>query len=149
LFFVPTAIVYHARGGTVGATYFQRINNVTWYTRNHLVTLIKNYELETLLKLSPIILTVEIIKIFYLATVKKNLKLSYAALKGILQVMTDLRVILRKRSETQSFRTVSDKEILQVMHPFNPWLLRLFLVKQSKAERLVLHSNPPIKVRPD
>ena len=50
VFFVPTAIVYHARGGTVGATYFQRINNVTWYTRNHLVTLIKNYELKTLLK---------------------------------------------------------------------------------------------------
>lgn len=149
LFFVPTAIVYHARGGTVGATYFQRINNVTWYTRNHLVTLIKNYELETLFKLSPIILTVEIIKIVYLATVKKNSKLSYAALKGILQVMTDLRVILQKRSETQSFRAVSDKEILQVMHPFNPWLLRLFLVKQSKAERLVLHSNPPIKGRPN
>jgi GT2 family glycosyltransferase len=149
VFFVPTAIVYHARGGTVGATYFQKINNVTWYSRNHLVTLIKNYELKTLVKLLPITLTVEIIKISYLATVKKNLKLSYAALKGILQVMTDLRVILRKRSETASFRTVSDKEILQVMHPFNPWLLRLFIEKQSKAERLVLHSNPPIKLGTD
>ncbi|MGD0644137.1 MAG: glycosyltransferase family 2 protein [Candidatus Bathyarchaeia archaeon] len=147
VFFVPTAKVYHARGGTVGATYFQRINNVTWYTRNHLATLIKNYELKTLVKLSPIIMSVETIKIVYLATVKKNLKLSYAALKGILQVTRDLNIILRKRAEIQSFRTVSDKEILQVMHPFNPWLLRLFLVKQAKSERLVLHSTPPIKLR--
>lgn len=145
--FAPKAIVYHARGGTVGATYFQRVNNVTWYTRNHLVTLIKNYQLETLIKLSPIILTVELIKIVYLALVKKNLRLSYAALKGILQVIADRRIILKKRFETQSFRAVSDKEILKVMHPFNPWLLRLFLVKQSKAERLVLNSNPPINWR--
>ena len=144
IFFVPTAIVYHARGGTVGATYFQRINNVMWYTRNHLVTLIKNYELETLFKLSPIILTVELIKIIYLATAKKNLKLASAASKGVIQVMRDLRIIMQKRSETQRIRSVSDKVILKVMHPFNPWLLRLFLVKQSKAERLVLQSNPPI-----
>jgi GT2 family glycosyltransferase len=147
VFFVPTAIVYHARGGTVGATYFQRVNNVTWYTRNHLVTLIKNYELKTLLRLSPIILTVELIKILYLALVKKNLIISYAALKGILQVMADRRVILQKRVKTQSFRAVSDNEILQIMHPFNPWLLRLFLAKQSKSERLVLNSYPPINWR--
>jgi GT2 family glycosyltransferase len=147
IFFVPTAKVYHARGGTVGATYFQRVNNVTWYTRNHLATLIKNYQLRTLLKLSPIILTVEAIKIGYLATVKKNLKLSYAAFKGILQVTRDLRVILQKRAQIQRIRTVSDQEIMQVMHPFNPWLLRLFLEMQAKSERLVLQTTPPIKMR--
>jgi GT2 family glycosyltransferase len=147
IFFVPTAKVYHARGGTVGATYFHRVNNVTWYTRNHLATLIKNYQLKTLLKLSPIILTVEVIKIGYLATVKKNLKLSYAAFKGILQVTKDLTVILQKRAQIQRIRTVCDQEIMQVMHPFNPWLLRLFLVMQAKSERLVLHTTPPIKLR--
>lgn len=147
VFFVPTAKVYHARGGTVGATYFQRIKNVMWYTRNHLVALVKNYELKTLLKLSPVILAVETIKIVYLATIKKNWRLSYAALKGILQVLRDLKIVLRKRQEIQRFRAVSDKEILQIMHPFNPWLLRLFLVMQAKSERLVLHTKPPINVR--
>lgn len=147
IFFVPTARVYHARGGTVGATYFQRVNNVTWYTRNHLATLIKNYQLKTLLRLSPIILIVEAIKIGYLAIVKKNLKLSYAAFKGILQVTKDLRIILQKRAQIQGIRTVSDQEIMQVMHPFNPWLLRLFLVMQAKSERLVLNTNPPINLR--
>ena len=147
IFYVPLAKVYHARGGTVGATYFQRVNNVTWYTRNHLVTLIKNYELKTLIRLSPEILTVEFIKIGYLAIVKKNAKLAYAALKGILQITRDLKIIIQKRAEIQRFRSVSDKEIFKVMHPFNPWLLRLFLVKQSKSERLVLHTAPPIKVR--
>jgi len=94
-------------------------------------------------------LTVELIKIIYLATAKKNLKLASAALKGVIQVMKDLRIIMQKRSETQRVRSVSDKVILQVMHPFNPWLLRLFLVKQSRAERLVLRSNPPIHWGPN
>jgi len=147
IFYAPAAKVYHARGGTVGATYFQRVNNITWYTRNHLVTIIKNYELETLVKLTPIVMSVELIKILYLATVKKNTKLANAALKGILQVTRDLRLIFQKREEIQRFRTVPDKEILKMMHPFNPLLLRLFLVKQSRSERLVLHITPPVNVR--
>ncbi len=145
IFYVPNAKVYHARGGTVGATYFQRVNNVKWYTRNHLATLIKNYELKTLIKLSPVILTVEIIKIGYLLIVKKNLPLAKAASKGILQAARDLGIIMRKRQEIQRFRTISDREVFKIMHPFNPWLLRLFLVKQSKSERLVMNNKPPIE----
>ena len=71
VFFVPEAKVYHARGGTVGSTYFQRINNAQWYTKNHIVTLIKNYELGNLVKLLPATLAIENIKILYLLTVRK------------------------------------------------------------------------------
>lgn len=144
VFFVPTAKVYHARGGTVGATYFQRINNVKWYTRNHLVTLIKNYELKTLLKLSAVILAVEMIKILYLLIIKKNWKLSTAASKGMFYVLKDLRVILKKRIEIQKSRKISDKEIMKAMHPFNPWLLRLFLVLQAKGKRLAITTKLPM-----
>jgi GT2 family glycosyltransferase len=147
IFYAPAAKVYHARGGTVGATYFQRVNNITWYTRNHLATIIKNYELKTLFALMPPILAVEMIKIVYLATVKKNLKLARAAFRGLYEAARDLRVILGKRMEVQNFRTIPDSEIFKVMHPFNPFLLRLFLVKQSRSERLVLHTAPPINLR--
>jgi len=144
VFFVPTAKVYHARGGTVGATYFQRVKNVMLYTRNHFVTLIKNYELKTLLKLSPIILVVEILKILYLLIIKKNWKVAYAALNGIFYVLKDLKVILQKRMKVQRIRKISDKEIMKFMHPFNPKLLRLFLVLQAKGKRLILATKPPI-----
>jgi GT2 family glycosyltransferase len=147
IFYAPLAKVYHARGGTVGATYFQRVNNITWYTRNHLATIIKNYELKTLFELIIPILAVEMIKIVYLATVKKNLKLARAAFRGLFEAARDLRIILTKRVEVQNFRTIPDSEIFKVMHPFNPLLLRLFLVKQSRSERLVLHTAPPINLR--
>ena len=144
VFFVPTAKVYHARGGTVGATYFQRINNVKWYTRNHLVTLIKNYELKTLFRLSAIILSVETVKILYLLIIKRNWRLSTAASKGMFYVLKDFRVILRKRMGIQKSRKISDKEIMKSMHPFNPWLLRLFLVFQAKGKRLAITTKVPI-----
>ena len=42
VFFCPASIVYHAGGGTVGRTYFERnIRNIVQYVRNHFVTLIK------------------------------------------------------------------------------------------------------------
>ena len=144
VFFVPTAKVYHARGGTVGATYFQRVKNVMWYTRNHLVTLIKNYELKNLLKLLPIVLAVEIMKILYLPLMKKNWKVAYAALRGIFYVLKDFRIIFQKRMEVQRMRKISDKEIMKFMHPFNPRLLRLFLILQAKGKRLVLSGKPPM-----
>jgi GT2 family glycosyltransferase len=144
IFFIPAARVYHARGGTVGATYFERINNVKWYTRNHIVTLIKNYERNTLLKLSVVVLAVEVTKILYLLIAKKNWKLANAASKGILNVISDSRVILKKRMEIQKSRKVSDKEIMRSMHPFNPWLLRLFLVWQAKGKRLAIEGKPPM-----
>lgn len=144
VFFVPTAKVYHARGGTVGATYFQRIKNVTWYTRNHFATLIKNYQYPTLIKLLPTVLAIESTKIVYLATVRKNWKVSYAALKGVLQALKGLPIIFQRRMEIQRSRTTSDKEILKFMHPFNFFLLTQFLPMQAKGARLILNAEPPI-----
>jgi hypothetical protein len=143
VFFVLGAKVYHARGGTVGSTYFQRINNAKWYTRNHIVTLIKNYELGNLVKLLPVTLSMENLKILYLLAVKKNQKLAIAASKGLLCVLTDLPVILQKRMGVQKLREVSDRVIMKTMHPFNPWSLRLFLVLQAKGKRLAIAANKP------
>ncbi len=136
--FVPTSKVYHARGGTVGSTYFQRINNAKWYTRNHLMTLIKNYEFRTIAKVLPLVLIVESAKILYLLIVKKNQKLAFAASKGIFNVLTDMRIILKKRTYIQQMRKVSDKSIMKSMYPFNPWSLKMFLTLQAKGKRLAI-----------
>ena len=143
--FVPKAIVYHARGGTVGKTYFQRVKNVEWYTRNHFITLIKNYEIGNLVKILPVVLGMEIVKVFYLLIVKKNRKIAFAALRGIYQVVKDFKIILKKRKEVQKIRKISDKEVMKYMHPFRPKLIYSFLVSQSKGNRFILNSNPPIR----
>jgi GT2 family glycosyltransferase len=138
VFFVPTAKVYHARGGTVGATYFYRINNAKWYTKNHIVTLVKNYELTTVVKLLPVILAMESAKIMYLLVVKKNEKLAIAALKGLVSVVKDFGIIFQKRVAVQNTRKISDNAIMKSMHPFNPWSLKLFLMLQAKGKRLAI-----------
>jgi GT2 family glycosyltransferase len=134
--FSSAAKVYHARGGTVGSTYFQRINNTKWYTRNHIVTIIKNYELINILKVLPVVLTIESSKILYLLFIKKNQKLAIAALKGLFTVLKDFPTIFKKRMTVQKMRKVSDNVIMKSMHPFNPWSLRMFLLLQAKGKRL-------------
>lgn len=144
VYFLPSAIVYHARGGTVGRTYFERIKNVEWYTRNHLVTLIKNYQVRNLIKILPIVIAIEVLKILYLLIIKRNHRLAFAALKGIFQVVKDYRIILQKRKEVQRIRKISDEEVMKMMHPFRPELLYSFLVSQSKGNRFIMNADPPI-----
>jgi GT2 family glycosyltransferase len=136
--FASSAKVYHARGGTVGSTYFQRINNTKWYTRNHIVTILKNYELINILQVLPVVLTIESSKILYLMFVKKNQKLAIAASKGLLTVLKDFPTVFRKRMTVQKMRKIPDSVIMKSMHPFNPWSLRMFLLFQAKGKRLAI-----------
>jgi hypothetical protein len=143
-FFVPTAVVYHVRGGTIGPTYYDRINNVETYTRNHLVTLIKNYGTKNLLLNLPVVILLEVGKVFYLAIRGKG-RVALAALSGLFSILRDAKIILGKRKIVQTkVRKVSDKEILKYMVPFNPKFLFKFLGTQAKGERPVINSSPPI-----
>jgi GT2 family glycosyltransferase len=145
VYFAPKSRVYHARGGTVGKTYFDRIPNVKTYTRNHFVTLIKNYEMKHLVKILPMVLIIEIAKVLYLLIIKRNMQVAFAALKGIFQVLKDWKIILEKRKNVQSIRKVSDEEIMKYMHPFRPDLIYSFIVSQSRGERFILDIKPPIR----
>jgi hypothetical protein len=77
-------------------------------------------------------------KFLYLLVVKKNQQLALAASKGLFEVLRDLPTIFKKRAVVQSLRRVSDREIVNSMHPFNPWALRLFLVLQARGKRLAI-----------
>ncbi len=144
VYFAPSAIVYHARGGTVGKIYFKRVKNVEWYTRNHIVTLIKNYENKNLIKILPTVILIELSKITYLLIIKRNKKVAFAAARGLFQVLKDLKHIMQKRKEVQKIRQVSDKEVMKHMHNFEPKLLYSFIVSQSTGKRFVINDNPPV-----
>jgi len=145
VFFVPSSKVYHARGATVGSTYFQRLPNITLYVRNHYVTLIKNYEFRNILKVLPVVTVIEIAKTMYFCANGKW-KTANATIKGLLQVMHDLRIILRKRGEVQRIRKVKDVEIMKLMHPFSLQLLFSFIACQARGKRFISNLRPPIMV---
>jgi len=144
VFFVSSAKVYHVRGATVGTTYFQRLPNVTLYVRNHFVTLIKNYEFRSILKFLPVVMSIEIAKIMYFY-VKGEWKTANAAFKGLLQVVQDIGIIVRKRRKNQGLRKVPDMDIMKLMHPFSPRLLFRFITSQAKGRRFILNAKPPVE----
>jgi len=146
VYFDPKSIVYHARGGTVGGTYFKRkIRNIVQYVRNHYVTLIKNYELKNLIPALFIVSAMQFTKISYFI-VKREFKLANATIRGMVEVIKDFRLILEKRKNVQQkIRKVPDKEIMKYMHPFKPILLYKFMVLQKNEKKFIINSEPPIK----
>ncbi len=144
VFFVPTAIVYHVRGGTQGRTFFQRLRNSTWYTTNHMATLIKNHSAMTLFQTIPFVVTVYVGKAVYLS-LKKKPAFAFAIFKGFFLLLSGLKQTLQKRWIIQNkVRRVPDKEVLKFMVPFNLKLLLSFLTSQSKGNRFILKVQPPI-----
>lgn len=142
--FAPLAIVYHVRGGTIGRTYFERIRNTVLYSRNHIVSLIKNYELKNLLRALPVAIFIDVGKILFLIFKGKS-RIALSNLKGLFLALKDLKIILMKRNKLQhEIRRVCDKEIIKCMVPFNPWALIAFLTSQAKGKRFVINAKPPI-----
>lgn len=145
VYFIPSAVVYHVRGGTIGRTYFQRLLNVKLYTRNHLITLIKNYEWVNVLKTLPVVMTIDFAKIAYLIARRKS-EVALMVLKGILSTLTVMKPTLRERWKIQHIvRKVSDRQIMKCMVPFNPHFLKSFLVEQEKGKRFAFNTRPPIE----
>jgi hypothetical protein len=146
VYFLPSAVVYHARGATVGRTYFDRTRNVTLYTRNHLVTLIKNYEAKSLMKALPLTILIEAAKILYLL-LTGNTTLAIAASEGLIAIVKDRRLLLAKRRETQRIRKIPDSSVMRLMNRFDPRVQLLFLRRQANARRLILNCDPRIRGR--
>jgi len=136
--FVPSAIVYHARGGFVGATVMTRNPlNIATYARNHLATLIKNYELGNLAKALPVVLFFDSAKVVNYA-LNRNVR-ALAVLKGLFMVVKDFKILWRKRLEVQyRIRKVPDSIIQKSMTRFNMHAQRLFLSLQARGKRLFL-----------
>jgi len=136
--FVTSAIVYHARGGFVGATVMTRNPlNVATYARNHLITLIKNYELRNLAKALPVVLFFDFAKVVNYA-VNRNVR-ALAVWKGLFMILKDFKTVWWKRLEVQyKIRKVPDRVIKKSMTRFNMHAQRLFLSLQAQSKRLFL-----------
>ena len=97
---IPQATVYHKniRGQA----------KIYWMLRNRWFFILKNYDLKTIVLLTPVFLIFELVQFIFVTT--KKLPLVY--LRANLDVLKNLKSILRKRRKIMKIKKVKDKEIL-------------------------------------
>jgi GT2 family glycosyltransferase len=121
---VPRSIVYHARGGTVGATIFKTWPRVLFLvTRNHLTTLYKNLQWRNAVIVIPIVTTVHLVKSAILVGMGQTRR-GVAIGAGVLVFYTTIPRLQKKRREIQKSRVIADSAIFDGAHSFRPDLLR-------------------------
>ncbi|MEM4141319.1 MAG: glycosyltransferase family 2 protein [Nitrososphaeria archaeon] len=86
--------------------------------KNTLMLMLKNYETITLLKWMPVTLIIYLGAIIYYSRIKRLDHLK-AILKALLWTIKNLPLIIKKRIVIQSERKISDKDLEDVIYPFN------------------------------
>ena len=139
VFFLPDAVVYHYRGSVEKPSYFVRERRVMLYTKNHIITLIKNLDFWNLVKFLPLVLLIELIKLLYILIIKRNLRIASSIIHGILSPFSNLGNVLEKRMIVQrEIRKVSDKDVLKYMSPFRLYHQINYLKFQQKGQRYII-----------
>lgn len=120
----PQAVVYHKY------EFSQRIQRYYWMDRNRILSIIKNYQVSTLLLISFAFVIMEFGQLLFV--------LQRGLLREKLQVYKyffspeNWRTILRNRRESQALRKVADRDILQIFsgriwyEEIGGWGLKLF-----------------------
>lgn len=80
-----------------------------WAERNRVVTMLKNYELSSLLLFAPMMVVMELALLVYF-TLKGWLKIKW---KSYQSIWNDRRAIFVKRKKIQSIRSLGDRAIIQ------------------------------------
>lgn len=116
--YVPSSLVYHAKGGT-GFRYDVKAkagsSSIVFHlTKNRLMTLIKNYSFINLCKYLPPLLFLEVSRAIFILPLSGTH--SIATFKAIFYVFRNLREILRRRQTVQTqIRRTTDNHIMQFM----------------------------------
>lgn len=125
ILFVPKSIVYHEGGRLIfheewALGYFH-------VRKNHIATLIKNYEMRNLIKFLPLYLIIVSFHVCYMILKGKN-EVALACSRSVLWNVKNLKFTLLKRAYVQKrVRRVPDKEVMKYMEKFRvpKYLIRL------------------------
>jgi len=107
--YVPSSLTYHAKSATMSKNVLEM-----FYLgeRNRLVTLVKNFEGLTLLKILPIFFFIRLI--YVCASIfKKRPCFCSALVKAIFWNITNIRQVMRKRARVQRMRKISDEDLFR------------------------------------
>jgi GT2 family glycosyltransferase len=101
---VPQSIVYHKGGGSGvirARIYYSR--------RNGIITMLKNYEIQNLLRYLPPTILIHLVRGFF---TKNKGDYFFACIKAYAWIIRNLKVLRSKRRRVQRFRKVCDKELI-------------------------------------
>ncbi len=120
--YVPSSIVYHARAATTSSVTPERKSELYSMTRlNRSRMILKNYEIQYLLLLAPIILLNNLKDTLVLMLLDARLSAVLATLKVPWLLLKDLRTTLTKRYSVRQFRKVPNRRLFgRVIMPNGP-----------------------------
>ena len=111
--FVPNAIMYHMHAVTTGKT--SRAFTTFLMERNLLTTFFKILSFKNILIFLPYVFVMRAIAI--LSDISKlNFSNLFSRIKAILWIAFNFGIIIKKRKETQKFRKVTDKYVLEIFN---------------------------------
>lgn len=109
ILYVPNSIVFHYGGGSTRSNkeyiVFQR-------SRNTIYSLLKNYQLKTILKILPLRFFLDILAIIYIIIRYKDYKIFKASIQGIFSVLKLLKYIVEWRKVINKFRLLPDDSLI-------------------------------------
>jgi hypothetical protein len=122
--FAPKSVVYHASGATASRS--QDKTRLYFHTRNHILTVLKNYNLENMFKAVKVSVLFEF-RNALLFLIRRKPAVSTAIVQALAWNLFHLKHTWVKRQKVQNFvRKKSDKEIKkQMLSPFPPFPLYL------------------------
>ena len=120
--FAPKSIVFHKSGST--ASKLQQKTRTYYYTRNHMLTLLKNYDLENLFKAVSVSIIFEF-RNMLLSFARRKPQVSIAIVKALSWNLFHSKSTWKKRQLVQTLvRKVSDEQIKRTMlKPYPPFPL--------------------------
>ena len=109
--FVPNAIMYHMHSATMQKSSSAR--NTFLLERNLLITFFKNIELRNIILFMPYVLFGR-----FTAIIKDilsfQLRTAISRIKAIFWILFNLKLIIKKRNETQKLRKVNDNYLFEI-----------------------------------
>ena len=107
--YVPSSVTYHAKSATMGKNVLEMFYLAE---RNRLLTLMKNFEGLTLLRILPIFFFIRLIYVCA-SILKKRPYFCSALVRAIFWNITNMRRAIRKRREIQRMRKISDEHLFR------------------------------------
>lgn len=112
-YYIPTVTVYHRRAASTSAVSHElRIWLKYGFNKNRLATLIKNYQVGTLLKALPVVIAVYVATGLFEMFYKRLWAFGWTRFKALGWTVVNLPILLNKRRNVQKLRKLSDNDAI-------------------------------------
>jgi GT2 family glycosyltransferase len=132
--YAPASVVRHASGST--ASGLQQQSRLFYYTRNHVVALLKNYGLKKVFQTVGVTVLFEF-RNSALFLLRRKPLVALSLMKGLFWNLTHLKTTWQKRQRVQSFvRKIGDEDLqLHMFKPVAPFPLYLVFPRSKYTKK--------------